>query len=190
MSPKGGVKLMEKNKGISEVLGSLLLIAIFVTAFGIIAVSFLSQPVPEKAPQVTFEIRVDSVDNNRHNLVHLIHAGGDSLKTYDTAGKDAQSNAEYYILVDHEETWPISDANQGVETDAQQFAYRGDYSSDTNPAYLQPGEGFLVNLTSLPKYIDVIYKDTGGGEKILWSGLIPRMIEFFGTRSRHASMSR
>ena len=171
---------MKKNEGISEVLGSLLMIGVFVIAFGIITVSYLSQPLPEKTPQATFEIRVDIVDNNKHNLVHLIHSGGDSLKTYDATGKDASSNAEYYIRIDREETWPITDADLPVIPDMHQFAYWGDVSSDTNKDYLQPGEGLAVNLTSLPKNIDIIYKNHEGGETILWSGLIPRMIEFFG----------
>jgi len=100
---------MKNNPGISETLGAILMIAVFVAGFGILGVVYFSQPPPEKIPSVTFDLKLGD-----GSAIYLRHAGGDSLRTYNQDGKDAKNNAEYYILIDKSEDWPIKDADKGL----------------------------------------------------------------------------
>ena len=163
---------MKNNPGISETLGAILMIAVFVAGFGILGVVYFSQPPPEKIPSVTFDLKLGD-----GSAIYLRHAGGDSLRTYNQDGKDAKNNAEYYILIDKSEDWPIKDADKGLVKNEKKFAYI-DYPKYSDVEYLKPGEGFMAQPSSLPKEIDVIYKSPSGFEQVIWSGLIPRKIEF------------
>ena len=49
---------MKNNPGISETLGAILMIAVFVAGFGILGVVYFSQPPPEKIPSVTFDLKL------------------------------------------------------------------------------------------------------------------------------------
>ena len=163
---------MMKNAGMSEVLGAVLMIAVFVAGFGILGVTYFSQQPSEKIPQVSFDLRLGS-----DSVIYLTHAGGDSLRTYNPQGEDASSNAEYYILVDNTNIWPIKNAALPLLKGEQAFTYSSD-PFDSNISNLKVGEGFKVQPNSLPKNIDVVYNSPSGIEKIIWSGLIPRIIDF------------
>ncbi|MDD1730160.1 MAG: PKD domain-containing protein [Methanospirillum sp.] len=182
---------MKKDSGISEVLGAVLMIAIMVTGFSILGTVYFSQPPPEKIPQVSFNLVLGT-----DNQINLIHAGGDSLRTYDSSGNNAEANAEYYILVDREKIWPILDATATLDSGKSEFSYVGNTSSTgLDMEYLQVGEGFSAKPLSLPKNIDIIYKSPSGAESIIWSGLIPRIIDFgtggsiFGSGSGRVGMT-
>lgn len=166
---------MKNNPGMSETLGAVLMIVIFVAGFGILGVAYLSQPSPEKIPSVMFNLWVGN-----DSVIYLTHAGGDNLRTYDKHGRNAKTNAEYYILIDKTyPPWPIKDASESLNANEEQFSYYGK-ESEPNVEYLKPGEGFRVLPQYMPKEIDIVHKGQGGAERIIWSGLIPREIEFSG----------
>ena len=66
------------NRAVSEVLGSVILIAIVSAAIGLIAVSVFSQPPPEKIPAVSMEM------NTADNAILITHVGGDPLTLSET----------------------------------------------------------------------------------------------------------
>jgi len=73
------VNLTDNQSGVSEALGSVLLIAIITAAIAIIAVGIFSHQVPEKIPSVSMEIAVVN-----HSLM-ITHMGGDPLPKNDTS---------------------------------------------------------------------------------------------------------
>ena len=160
---------MKNNPGVSETLGAVLMIVIFVAGFGILGVAYLSQPSPEKIPSVMFNLWVGN-----DSVIYLTHAGGDNLRTYDKHGRDAKTNAEYYILIDKTDEWPIENASESLndkDNDKEKWFYNGN-GNEPNVEYLKPGEGFRVLPQYMPKEIDIVHKGQGGAERIIWSGLI------------------
>jgi PKD repeat protein len=73
------------ERGAAEMVGVLMLIAIFVVAVGVIAVILFSQPPAEKAPAVVLRI------SNESRLIKLYHDSGDKLPMNDT---------QIYVYVD------------------------------------------------------------------------------------------
>jgi len=69
---------MEKERGVSEIVGAILLVALVILAMMIIAVALLSQPPPQEIPQV------NAIAGNNSNTVFIRHNGGDSLSPYET----------------------------------------------------------------------------------------------------------
>jgi len=72
------VNQFDSQNGVSEVLGSILLISIIATAIAIIAVGILSQPPPENVPAVSMEM------NTAGNTILITHVGGDPLPQSET----------------------------------------------------------------------------------------------------------
>ena len=67
------------NAAVSEVIGSILLISIVVTAASIVGVVLWSQPPPQTIPAFDAVISKDT----GNNWTHLYHDGGDSLNRVD-----------------------------------------------------------------------------------------------------------
>jgi PKD repeat protein len=61
------------ERGAAEMIGVLMLVAIFVVAAGILAVAYFSAPPSEKTPAVNVVV------SNETRLIRLYHAGGDAL---------------------------------------------------------------------------------------------------------------
>jgi flagellin-like protein len=72
---RSAIKRGFDDTAVSEVIGSILLVAIVVTAASIVGVVLWSQPPPQKIP--AFDVII-SKDTANHK-VHLYHNGGDSI---------------------------------------------------------------------------------------------------------------
>jgi len=79
------VKRRYYDTAVSEVIGSILLVSIVVTAASIVGVVLWSQPPPQKIP--AFDTVISEDTGNK--MIHLYHGGGDSL-----------SSGDFTILVD------------------------------------------------------------------------------------------
>jgi PKD repeat protein len=66
---------MVNNEGNAEIMGVVLLIAIFVAAVGLMGITMLSSPQPEKVPAVALDFWAD----DSHTNISLIHRGGETL---------------------------------------------------------------------------------------------------------------
>lgn len=66
---------MVNNEGNAEIMGVVLLIAIFVAAVALMGVTMFSAPQPEKVPAVA----LDFFPNNDNTSISLIHRGGETL---------------------------------------------------------------------------------------------------------------
>ncbi|HVN73496.1 MAG TPA: type IV pilin N-terminal domain-containing protein [Methanoregula sp.] len=101
MREKAGQQVMHRGpgnacgpfSGVSEVMGSFLLISIVVLAVAIVAVLLFSQTTPQQVPNVNFMVGTDS---STPPTLYLYHNGGDSLNA-----------GEFSVLVDG-----VSDAYQ------------------------------------------------------------------------------
>jgi flagellin-like protein len=71
------------DRGASELIGTLMLIAIFITAIAVVGVIYLSQPIPQKVPAVSMRI------TNASNQIVIFNDGGDPI-----------SKGKFAILVD------------------------------------------------------------------------------------------
>jgi len=76
----GSAFFPDPGSGVSEVIGSFLLISIVVLAIAIIAALLFSQTLPQQVPDVNFMVGTDS---NNPPTLYLYHNGGDSLNTSD-----------------------------------------------------------------------------------------------------------
>ena len=85
MEKRNGTAMKCRDRAVSEVIGSIVLVALVVTAVSIMAVALWSEPAPEKIPSLDAGISKDT----GNKMIHLYHAGGDSL-----------NRENFYILVD------------------------------------------------------------------------------------------
>jgi len=112
------------DRAVSEIIGSILLVAIVVTAVSIVGVVLWSQPAPEKIPALDAGISKDT----GNKMIHLYHAGGDSL-----------NRENIKILVDGKD-YTASFKKAGVSgwsTWATGEWLDYDYSATTAPALVQ-----------------------------------------------------
>lgn len=70
----------DHESGVSEVVGSILLISIVVLAVSIVGVILMSQPTPGKIPSVNFMV---GMDDKMPPTLYLYHNGGDTLQEGD-----------------------------------------------------------------------------------------------------------
>jgi flagellin-like protein len=70
-------KCQNRESGVSEVIGAVLLIALVVTAVAIVGVGLLSQPLPKQIPAL------ESVISTSGNIVQITHNGGDTMQKGD-----------------------------------------------------------------------------------------------------------
>ena len=79
-NPIRAIKATPCNEsGASEILGSLILIALFVAVLALLVTVMVSQPVPGTIPAITIVV------TNQSTTVSLYHAGGDSVPVKDLA---------------------------------------------------------------------------------------------------------
>jgi PKD repeat protein len=71
------------EKAAAEMVGTLILVAIFTAAVALVAVTFFSQPPPQEVPAL------NAIISNQSQVVYITHNGGDSVP-----------NGSYKILVD------------------------------------------------------------------------------------------
>ena len=69
---------MLNEKGVSEVIGAILLVSLVILGAMIVAVLFLSQPPPQEIPQV------NAIAGNNTTHIFLLHDGGDPLTPLET----------------------------------------------------------------------------------------------------------
>ncbi|KQC07145.1 MAG: hypothetical protein APR55_01040 [Methanolinea sp. SDB] len=69
---------MLNEKGVSEVIGAILLVSLVILGAMIVAVLFLSQPPPQEIPQV------NAIAGNNTTHIFLLHDGGDPLMSLET----------------------------------------------------------------------------------------------------------
>ncbi|HVP94564.1 MAG TPA: type IV pilin N-terminal domain-containing protein [Methanoregulaceae archaeon] len=81
---------VQKNSGVSEVIGVIILVSLVVLAFGIISLVLVSQPQKEQIPEITTVIANITNSTTAQNFVYITHSGGDSLKT-----------GQYRIFINH-----------------------------------------------------------------------------------------
>lgn len=68
---------MQSTDGVSEVIGSIMLISLVVLAVAIVGVGILSQPPPVQTQYL------DVIPGNKTDTLYLYHNGGDSLNSGD-----------------------------------------------------------------------------------------------------------
>lgn len=73
---------MLNDKGVSEVIGAILLVSLVILGAMIVAVLFLSQPPPQEIPQVNAIAGNDTVGGVEY--IYLLHDGGDPLTPIET----------------------------------------------------------------------------------------------------------
>jgi len=113
-----------RDRAVSEVIGTILIVAIVITAVSITGVALWSQPAPEKIPSLDAGISKDT----GNNMIRLYHAGGDSL-----------NRENIYILVDGSD-YTSSFTKSGVSgwttwATAEWLSY--DYTGRTEPRKVQ-----------------------------------------------------
>ena len=69
---------MVDEKGVSEIIGAILLVSLVILGAMIVAVLFLSQPPPQEIPQV------NAIAGNNTTHIFLLHDGGDPLTPLET----------------------------------------------------------------------------------------------------------
>ena len=69
---------MDHERGVSEIVGAILLVALVILAMMIVAVALLSQPPPQEIPQV------NALAGNNSDTIFIKHNGGDSLTPFET----------------------------------------------------------------------------------------------------------
>ncbi|MDD5509161.1 MAG: PKD domain-containing protein, partial [Bacteroidales bacterium] len=74
----GRNRCMLNEKGVSEVIGAILLVSLVILGAMIVAVLFLSQPPPQEIPQV------NAIAGNNTTHIFLLHDGGDPLTPLET----------------------------------------------------------------------------------------------------------
>ena len=121
------------DAAVSEIIGSILLVSIVVTAASIVGVVLWSQPSPEKIPALDVVISEDT----GNKMIHLYHDSGDSLSRADIKilvdGNDATTNFKKSGLSDWS-TWGAGesldyDFNTGTAPKKVQIIYTGFGSS-------------------------------------------------------------
>ncbi len=154
------------EKGVSEIIGALLLIIILVTAFAVLGAIFISQPVYEKIPAVHIQI------SNESKTIHIYHDGGDPIPL-----------DKMYILVDgarlpftidnNADTWRIGRTLTTVSSDMPNrvdIVYQG----------LTAGSGIILSTLLLgvqtsqsgPTYYFTIVSSANSGGSISPAGSV------------------
>jgi FlaG/FlaF family flagellin (archaellin) len=69
---------LKSDFGVSELIGAILLVSLVVVLMMVVTTVILSQPRPEKIPEMSAAISLSGVDGNYK--VNITHMGGDELK--------------------------------------------------------------------------------------------------------------
>ncbi len=129
-----------QERGAAEMVGVLMLIAIFVSVVAVIAVVLFSQPAPEKIPALTMIIK------NESRVISLSHEAGDNLRF-----------EQMTIRVDDQDVpfgeWSCLNCGADLSVGDRILI---DYSSD--PRY---------DNGKMPNKVDIIYNDAGQERRLL-----------------------
>jgi len=90
------------SEGVSEIVGTILLISLVITAASIVAVLVLSQPHPEDIP------RINAYAENRGSTIYIIHTGGDSVPERSMRVRVNGIDLDPPFLLDGDAPWPWS----------------------------------------------------------------------------------
>ena len=157
------------EKGITELIGTLLLIVIFIAAFAILGVLLYSQTSTEKTPRLNLEIA------SQGNTITVSHAGGDPI-----------SGGEYYILVDGVPRTFTGAASDNTWSIGQTLTYQSpDTPHQVDVVYVSPGGakylvatqtlGQNVRPTTIPIPPEPVVANFTGTPVV---GLVPLTVQF------------
>jgi PKD repeat protein len=110
---------MDSDRGVSEIVGAMLLVSLVIIGVMIVSVAVLSQPPPEDIPQVT------ALAENISKTVYLYHNGGDSLQPNEIRVLVNGENSSFSLA--NSEQWPWS-AGKTLKVD---------YTGPGMPRYVQ-----------------------------------------------------
>lgn len=79
MSATTGMKNGRNDRGVSEIIGAILMIALVVAAVAVVAILLNSQTIPEEIPNVNFMTGTSAPEAGKIDL-YLYHNGGDPLR--------------------------------------------------------------------------------------------------------------
>lgn len=168
----------------SEVIGSLIMIALIVTVVSILSVTYLSQPPPEKTPLIEFQVGIQG------NTLVLYHNGGDALRTF-KGGVGFSDNSDYYILINNDDKWPIIDSTGNPDIlnstydEGHKFKIEKSSANPSTLDYFSNGDKLVAKFDdSLPENIKVVYKEPSGAEKIIWTATISEGVNFYAADRR------
>ncbi len=88
------------SEAVSEIVGTILLISLVITAASIVAVLVLSQPHPEDIP------RINAFAENRSSTIYIIHTGGDSVP--ERSMRVLVNGIDSPFSLEGDATWPWS----------------------------------------------------------------------------------
>ncbi len=174
---------MQCTDGVSEVIGSIMLISLVVLAVAIVGVGILSQPPPVQTQYL------DVIPGISGNTLFLYHNGGDALNPADffvrVDGEDYYSDR----LFIQESNWPwsigemlkverlIVDDTSGriqiISTTGGQQSIIVDLGegviTPVPPPPAPPGANFVGSPTSGTRPLSVVFADTSTGSPTSWS---------------------
>jgi len=86
---------MRSESGVSELIGAILLVSLVVMLMMIVTTVVLSQPRPEKVPELDTSITFSNQGNGNY-FINITHLGGEGLES-----------GEYIVVIDGTEVTPI-----------------------------------------------------------------------------------
>jgi len=94
-----------KGNGLSEVIGTFILVGVVVLGISLVGILLLANPAPTKVPVF------DAIVSNRSNIIYIYHKGGDSLfkGTYKILVDGGDQTANFSILSPGSEPWSVGD---------------------------------------------------------------------------------
>jgi hypothetical protein len=102
---------LKSDSGVSELIGAILLVSLVVMLMMVVTTVILSQPRPEKIPEMSAAISLSGVDGNYK--VNITHMGGDKLQ-----------EGEYSVVVNNKivlrngPEWSVNNPTISVNSDA------------------------------------------------------------------------
>jgi hypothetical protein len=89
------MKKMKSESGVSELIGAILLVSLVVMLMMVVTTVVLSQPRPEKIPELSTSISISDQGAGNY-YINITHMGGDGLKS-----------GEYLVVIDGTQVTPI-----------------------------------------------------------------------------------
>ena len=149
---------MNKNSGISEIIGAIILIGIFAGVVGIIAVEMTSNSQKEKIPDAVFDIQ------NESQTIKIYQKGGDSIPGAIPGNTlDAFNGSKYRIIVTDSNN--ISYESPGITSFSNQSGVR---FSDLKGGEVLKSSGSFMG-SAMPSKVDIIYRMNDGNEVLIYS---------------------
>jgi hypothetical protein len=107
------MKKMKSESGVSELIGAILLVSLVVMLMMVVTTVIISQPRPEKVPELSVSISINATGPNDTGpyIINVTHMGGDELK-----------EGEYSVLINNKVVlrngpeWSINDPVRSITT--------------------------------------------------------------------------